>query len=279
MLAKGSNEGQHVRTMAHNPYSQIETGERGRIGCVIYYFEELSSTQDMARKLASEGAPEGAIVIAETQSAGRGRMGRGWLSPPGVNLYATIILRPSLKLAEIPRLSLVAGVAAAEALETVAPGMVRLKWPNDVWLGGRKAGGIIADAVTDSDQDLVYVLLGIGLNLNLGADELPPELRDRATSVLIATGRRCDRVMVAKSLFSRLDAHYRETLACGFEAVRTIWEAYSVLTGRRVTVVDAGIRETGVVRGIDGEGRLLLETGRGLVPIVAGDVTLEGTYD
>ncbi len=265
--------------MAHNPYRKIEQGGPGRIGCAVHYFDELGSTQDAAGALAAQGAPEGAVVIAERQSAGRGRLQRGWHSPPGVNLYATVILRPRLKLAEARRLSLVAGVAAAEALETVAPGIVRLKWPNDLWLGGRKAGGIIAEAVTGPGRVLACLLLGIGLNLNLSAAGLPADLSDRATSVLIATGRMCDRAAVAKALFSRLDARYAEVQAGGFDAVRRAWEAYSALTGRRVSAVEAGARETGLVKGIDADGALLLETGRGLRRIVAGDVTLEGAYD
>jgi BirA family transcriptional regulator, biotin operon repressor / biotin---[acetyl-CoA-carboxylase] ligase len=265
--------------MAANPYGGIENRKPGRVGCSIHYFVEVSSTQEVARKLAREGAPEGTVVIAETQTAGRGRLGRQWHSPPGVNLYLTVILRPTLRLAEVARLSLVAGVAAAEALETVAPGLVQLKWPNDVWLGGRKAGGIIAEAVTDSDDKVSCVLIGIGLNLNLGADEFPGELGQRATSVLVATGRPCDRAAVAAALFSRLDNRYRETESRGFEAIRPVFEAYSALTARRVTVVDGEARETGVVKGIDADGALLLETDRGMRRIVAGDVTLEGAYD
>ncbi len=127
-----------------------------------------------------------------------------WHSPPGVNLYATIILRPKIPLVEVPQLSLVAGVAAAEALETVAPGIVTLKWPNDLWLNGRKTGGIIAEAITDSRQRLSCVLLGIGLNLNLALEDIPHDLRDKATSVRIATGRECSRPEIAAALFNRL---------------------------------------------------------------------------
>jgi BirA family transcriptional regulator, biotin operon repressor / biotin---[acetyl-CoA-carboxylase] ligase len=265
--------------MATNPYADIENREPGRIGCAIHYMVEVSSTQDVARGLARDGAPEGTVVIAETQTAGRGRLGRQWHSPPGVNLYLTVILRPALSLAEVPRLSLVAGVAAAEALETVAPGLVQLKWPNDVWLGGRKAGGIIAEAVTHSDGRISCVLLGIGLNVNLGADEFPRELRQHATSVLVATGKPCARAAVARELLSRLDNRYRETENRGFEAVRALFEKYSALTARRVTVIDGQKRQSGVARGIDAEGALLLETDRGMRRIVGGDVTLEGAYD
>ena len=264
--------------MAKHPYTAIENNQPGQIGCRIHYFEEVESTQNLARNLAAEGAPQGTVVIAETQSAGRGRMGRGWHSPPGVNLYTTIILRSRLAMPEVPRLSLVAGVAAAEALEDVAPGIVQLKWPNDIWLNGRKAGGIIAEAVTDSTNHLTCVLLGIGLNLNLSADDVPPELRERAISVLCATGHRCDRVAVANSLFLRLNTRYMETEARGFAAVRPVWERYSALTGKRVAVVDANVREEGIVTGIDADGALLLNTNAGTRRIIAGDVTLEGAY-
>jgi BirA family transcriptional regulator, biotin operon repressor / biotin---[acetyl-CoA-carboxylase] ligase len=120
--------------------------------------------------------------------------------------------------------------------------------------------------------------LGIGLNLNLSADDVPPELRERAISVLCATGHRCDRVAVANSLFLRLNTRYMETEARGFAAVRPVWERYSALTGKRVAVVDANVREEGIVTGIDADGALLLNTNAGTRRIIAGDVTLEGAY-
>lgn len=265
--------------MPSNPYQEIETGKPGRIGWQIHYFEEVGSTQRVAAEMAEQGAPAGTVVIAELQTAGRGRLGRSWHSPPGVNLYATIILRPKIPLVEVPRLSLVAGVAAAEALETVAPGMVALKWPNDVWLDGRKAGGIIAEAITDSRQQLTCVLLGIGLNLNLALEDLPSDLHGKATSVRIATGRQCDRPAIAAALFNRLHSRYMEAEAHGFAAVRPAFEHFMALRGRRVTVVEAGTPVAGTVRGIGMDGALLLETDSGTVRVMAGDVTVEGAYE
>jgi BirA family transcriptional regulator, biotin operon repressor / biotin---[acetyl-CoA-carboxylase] ligase len=265
--------------MPANPYQSIERGKPGTIGWRIHYFDEVGSTQRVAGDLAGEGVAQGTVVVAERQSAGRGRMGRTWHSPAGVNLYLTIILRPEVPIAEVPRLSLVAGVAAAEALESAAPGMVALKWPNDIWLNGRKTGGIIAEAVTDSRQGLRCVLLGIGLNVNLPADAIPPELRDKATSVRIATGRECDRIALAGTLFNRLGSRYMEIETLGFAAIRPVWEQYSALTGRRVTVVDAATRIAGVVQGIDNDGALLLQTDTGTARIVTGDVSIEGAYD
>jgi BirA family transcriptional regulator, biotin operon repressor / biotin---[acetyl-CoA-carboxylase] ligase len=265
--------------MPTNPYHSIESGPPGRVGWRIHYFNEVASTQRVAAEMADEGAASGTVVIAELQTAGRGRLGRNWHSPAGVNLYMTIILRPTRPLAEVSRLSLVAGVAAAEALETVAPGIVALKWPNDVWLNGRKAGGIIAEAVTDASQALRCVLLGIGLNVNLALHDVPDDLRDKATSVRIATGRACDRIELAATLCNRLHTRYMEVEAEGFAAVRPAWERYSALTNRRVTVLDGETRIAGVVRGINSEGALILETDAGPERILTGDVSIEGAYD
>jgi BirA family transcriptional regulator, biotin operon repressor / biotin---[acetyl-CoA-carboxylase] ligase len=266
--------------MTDNPYRPAEAGRpSGTIGWRVHYFDELESTQQTAAKLAARGALNGEVVIAERQTAGRGRMGRRWHSPPGVNFYGTFILRPEMPVAEAALLSLVAGVAVAETMELVAPRMVALKWPNDIWIGGRKAGGMIAEAVTDSRQRLACVLLGIGLNLNLAPEDIPVELRDRATSVMAATGRPCERVELAGELFSRLESRYMETQSGGFAAVRPLWERYSALTGRQVTVVDGLSRIGGTVRGIDPDGALLLEAEGGLVRVLAGDVSIEGAYD
>ena len=262
-----------------NPYLAIERGDPGRIGWRIHYFNQIDSTQEAARELAAAGADQGTVVVAERQTAGRGRMGRAWHSPAGVNLYATIILRPPIPLTEVPRLSLVAGVAAAEALERDAPGIVSLKWPNDVWLRGRKAGGIIAEAVTDAQSRLSCVLLGIGLNVNLAASSIPEELREKATSLRIATGHLCDRIALADSLFNLLDSRYMETLTRGFDAARLAWERFSALKGKRVSIVAGDRRESGVVLGIDAGGALLLDIGERIERVVAGEVSVEGAYE
>jgi BirA family transcriptional regulator, biotin operon repressor / biotin---[acetyl-CoA-carboxylase] ligase len=264
--------------MPENPYRKIEKGEAGRIGWRIHYFEEIDSTQEAARELASGGAAEGTVVIAERQSAGRGRLGRSWHSPSGVSLYSTTILRPKMPLAKVPQISLMAGVAAADAIACMAPGIVALKWPNDLWLKGRKTGGIIAEAITDVKGELDTVLLGIGINVNLSGNDIPKELRERATSMKIATGRVCDRIELADSLFSSLDSRYMELLASGFAAMRSAWERYSALTGKRVAIVDGGRRIEGTVRGIDDEGALMLDLGARVERIVAGEVSVEGAY-
>ncbi len=264
--------------MAHNPYASIERGEPGTIGWRIHYFDEVTSTQHVAAEMAEAGAAQGTLVIAELQTAGRGRLGRSWHSPPGLNLYTTVILRPTRPIAEIPRLSLMAGIACAETLATVAPGMAALKWPNDIWLNDRKAGGIISEAIADAKQQLSCVLIGIGLNLNLGLEDIPADLRDKATSVRIATGHRCDRIGVAATLFNRLNSRYMEVEAHGFAALRAEYERYFALTGKIVTVVDGTSRISGRVSGIDADGAMMLETANGTIHVMAGEVSVEGAY-
>lgn len=262
-----------------SPYRTIASGIPGRIGCDIRYFDQVDSTQKIAAALAQEGADQGTVVIAERQVAGRGRLGRSWHSPPGVNLYMTVILRPRMSLAAVPQLSLVAGVAVAEALETIAPKLVALKWPNDVWLARRKAGGIIAEAVTDAPHGKLCILLGIGLNLNLRSNDIPSELRDKATSVMIITGREVDRVQFAAILLSKLELRYHDAEFGGFAAVRSVYERYFALNGRHVTVIDGSKTASGVVRGVDSDGALILDNEDGPLRILTGDVSLEGAYD
>src|SRR5271155_988680 len=124
--------------MNDNPYHAVESAEPGRIGWRVRYYDSLPSTQLTAGELAAAGELAGTVVIADRHTAGRARLGRSWHSPAGMNLYLSVILRPALAPAMYPQISLVAGVAAAEALESVAPGLVALKWPNDLWLGGKK---------------------------------------------------------------------------------------------------------------------------------------------
>ncbi len=153
---------------------------RGLSVGAIHHYAEVGSTQEVAEQLARDGAAHGTVVIAESQSAGHGRLGREWFSPPGVNLYVTMVLRPQMALHQVPIIGLAAGVAMAEAVETVAPGLPGLKWPNDLWLRGKKAGGIIAQLLSGAPP---CVLLGMGLNLNLRLEQVPAELREIATSV------------------------------------------------------------------------------------------------
>ncbi len=260
------------KSMNDNPYLAIEHGGPGTIGWRIHHYAEVGSTQEVAEQLALDGAAHGTVVIAESQSAGHGRLGREWFSPSGVNLHATVVLRPRMAVKEVPVLGLVAGVAMAEAVETVAPGLPGLKWPNDLWLRGKKAGGIIAQLLSGTQP---CVLLGMGLNLNLQPEQVPEELREIATSVLIETGQACDRVKFVATLFAHLEERLAQLQGLGFARIAPLWERYSILTGKRITVFDGQTRHSGTVKGIDTDGALLLIEGANVERILAGDVTVE----
>jgi BirA family transcriptional regulator, biotin operon repressor / biotin---[acetyl-CoA-carboxylase] ligase len=264
---------------AHAPLS-IDTLRRGRaaarLGCRIEYFETLESTSTTATQLATEGAAEGTVVIAETQSKGRGRLGRTWASPPLRNLYLSIVLRPPIAVAEAAQLTLVAGLAAAEAVSEWVPQAV-IKWPNDVLIDGRKVVGILTEMQANDDR-VRCAIVGIGVNLNAAPEDFPDELRDKATSLSVVLGRFVDRTQFTDRLLSHLEERYGAFLTQGFAGIRRAWEERSCLTGHKVQI-DGAQRCAGVVTGIDDDGALLVrDTTGGETRVVAGDVTLVNGY-
>jgi BirA family biotin operon repressor/biotin-[acetyl-CoA-carboxylase] ligase len=244
----------------------------------IEWHAELDSTQRLARELALAGAEEGTAVVAETQTAGRGRLGRTWHSPPGRNLYCSVVLRPALAPEHVPQLALVAGLAVARAIEGATGLEARLKWPNDVLVGGRKTTGILTEL--DAELERVhFVVVGIGVNVNLPDEALPAELRGKATSLAAAAGRPIDRPAFTGRLLAELEAQYRRFLAGGLAAVRTDWEARSALQGREVTAVTPQATVRGRVIGLDDDGALRLVDDAGAVHrIVAGEVSIPDAY-
>lgn len=265
---------------SHAPLS-IDTVCRARaaarLGSRIEYVESIDSTNTEARRLAAEGAAEGSVVIAETQTKGRGRLGRTWVSPPRRNLYLSIVLRPPIAVAQAAQLTLVAGVAVAETASEWAP-HAAIKWPNDVVIDGRKVAGILTEM--DADDDRVrFVILGIGVNLNAAPEDFPEELRDKATALCAAAGRPIDRTAFVDRLLSRLEDRYALFLGQGFAAIRPLWEARSCLSGRSVQIDGAGQRYAGIVSGITDDGALLLRDAAGRdIRVVAGDVTVVDGY-
>ena len=244
----------------------------------VHWFAETDSTQRVARELARAGAPEGTVVIAERQTAGRGRLGREWHSPAGLNLYCSVILRPPLAPGAVPCVALVAGVAVAVAIAGTGALRPAIKWPNDVLLAGRKVAGILTEM--DSELERVHhVIAGIGVNLNAPRMAFPPALRGKASSLLLASGQRVDRAAFTGRLLAALEARYGRFCSAGFEAVRGEWEEYSCLTGTEVCVAAPDGEIQGRVLGLDADGALRLQRADGgTVRIVAGEVTLRDGY-
>ena len=242
------------------------------VGCRIEYFSETDSTNLRAQELGEQGAEHGTVVIAEAQSAGRGRMGRSWSSPAGVNLYTSVLLRPRLLPIQAAQLTFLSAVAVARAVETVVGVKVTVKWPNDILLDGKKIAGLLNELSAEM-EGIHYAILGIGINLNMTADQFPDDLRYPATSLLISTGQPVDRLLFTQELYRQLDSLYQLLCTQGFVPVRLAWEALFDMLGSRVEVDCGGQFFRGNVTGIADDGALLLGLdGGGQQEIYAGDV-------
>jgi BirA family biotin operon repressor/biotin-[acetyl-CoA-carboxylase] ligase len=241
----------------------------------IVHCEEIDSTNRLAADLARQGAAHGCLVVAERQTAGRGRLGRSWESPARLNFYGSVILRPSLPPSLAPQITLAAAIAVAEAVEGAIGTAPAVKWPNDVLLDGRKVAGILTELDAEADR-IRFAILGIGVNLNATAGDFPAELRRTATSLRLFTGRAVDRARFAANLLECVDRRFEELVAAGFARLRPAYERFHCLSGRPVEV-SGQTTVRGIARGVDDSGALLVDTDTGLEAIVAGEVTLRGS--
>lgn len=251
------------------------------LGRSYEHHETTDSTNRVAFELGRRGAVHGTAVVAEGQTAGRGRLGRAFYSPAHANLYTSIVLRPSCSIADAPTLILGAAVAVADTVAEFVGDReaVAIKWPNDVLLRGRKTSGILMESSTEGAR-IAFAVLGIGVNLNVERSHFPDEFRDLATSLASELGRRVDRAAFTRLLFEGLERELDAHAAGGFEALRERFEGYFRMVGSRVAV-DAlgGGRIEGRARGIAVNGALEIEVESGarsgeIVEVMAGDVTL-----
>lgn len=245
-----------------------------RIGGPFFFQSSVDSTNRLALELAKGGTAEGTVVLAERQTAGRGRLQRIWQSPPGCNLYLSIVLRPDIAPQDLAQITLLAGVAVAEAIATVCPEGVGIKWPNDLLIRGRKVCGILTEMRTDAGKHALIV--GIGLNVNISREDFSPELRQSATSLKEETGREVSRGDMTVALCERFGKWYETFLRDGFDPVREAWLARSIMVGKTVRVIFREEVQEGTVTGIDRDGALLICTapGAAIRRITAGDATI-----
>ena len=245
-----------------------------RLGRRIEVHPELASTNRTARALAEAGEPEGTIVIAEAQTRGQGRLGRQWSSPGYLNLYISFVLRPRLDPAESAKITLLAAVAVADTLKPWVPCAPRIKWPNDVLLNNRKVSGILSELACEPGRTL-FVIVGIGVNLNFPRALMSPDLRDLATSVMEESGAAVDRMRFTRSLVRNLENRYIEFEERGFGSIARRWNEHARMEGRWVRVRTAADDLVGRVRKLDGDGFLVLECRDGRTErVVSGDVFL-----
>jgi BirA family biotin operon repressor/biotin-[acetyl-CoA-carboxylase] ligase len=245
------------------------------VGQNVIYLKTVDSTNEYAFGLAKNGASEGTVILADEQTRGKGRLQRIWQSPPGLNIYTSVILRPPLKPAVAPRITLMAGVAVAGLLSQCRVKDVSLKWPNDVQIGGRKVCGILTEMKTLGDR-VDFVIVGIGLNVNMRKEDFNAEILDRATSVREETGSIIPRQELVVHLYHHLEKWYNVLLGEGFPPVRESWLAFASILGRRIRVEPVKDAQEGEVIGVDEDGALLIKNESGLRQrVIAGDIIVE----
>ena len=255
--------------------TRLQEGIRTRLmGRTIFYSTEVGSTNEWAKELASQSAPEGTVAIAETQTHGHGRLDRKWISPAG-GLWFSVVLRPKIALAEVSQLTFVAGLAVAETLRELYGLKVETKWPNDVLISGRKVCGILGEASSTSGK-ISFVVLGVGLNANFDTGRVfPRTMRRSATSLESELGRKVRLETLFNALLEKLEKTFDLYTREGFTPILSEWKKHALFLGRKVDVTDQGKKIKGTAYDVAKDGALVLRLDDGsLAHVFAGDVSL-----
>lgn len=283
LRAKGSTilkvPAKGYRLLANSPLLSPATVMAGlkteRIACQVHCFDLLSSTNVEAARYAEENSPDGTVLLADAQTAGKGRLGRTWVSPPGVNLYCSIILRPPMPPYCAPQLTFLSAVAVVQTISSCSGLPATIKWPNDILINGRKVAGLLNELSAETER-IKHVILGIGINLNMTSDQFPQGLRAPASSLLLEGAGQQDRLALLRQLLRNLDSLYSLYLSEGFEPIKQLWLLQSSTIGRQVEILNDGKPAfTGLATGLAENGALLVTLGTGQVETVfAGDVRI-----
>lgn len=250
-------------------------GKTKIVGRDIHVFEETTSTNDVAEKLARDGVREGVVVFAESQTRGRGRLGRKWVSPARKGLWFSILLRPNLRPQETTQLTVASATALRRAIFSQTRLQPEIKWPNDILIGGKKVAGILTEMSAELDR-VRHVIPGIGIDVNQDASEFPAELRKTATSLKIESGESLSRAALATTVLRELDREYSRVCAGKFSEIAEEWVAHCGTIGKDVTVRIGERAIRGRAESLDTDGALILRTEHGrLQCITGGDVTVE----
>jgi BirA family transcriptional regulator, biotin operon repressor / biotin---[acetyl-CoA-carboxylase] ligase len=243
------------------------------IGKKIIYFPETDSTNTRAKQFAIDNCLEGTVILADSQTMGRGRMDRMWHSPVGTGIYMSIIVHPGISIKELPKITLVAAVAAAEALSASANVNIIIKWPNDLLLNDKKICGILTE-LHSLGNEKSFVIVGIGINVNTPGEMFPADIAGIATSILKEAGQKIPRSAIIKSVIECFDRWYGVFLNGAFPEILHKWKAYSKIIGRRIQVKEADTQITGTVIDIGSDGALMLEDANGCIyKIYSGDIS------
>ncbi|MEA3489674.1 MAG: biotin--[acetyl-CoA-carboxylase] ligase [Candidatus Omnitrophota bacterium] len=256
------------RMYGYHISNELKTNTLGKKS--IYYYESITSTNDRAYELAEEGEPEGTVVVAETQTRGKGRVGRKWMSPKGDGIYMSLILRPDLEMDEIPAVTLISALAIIKSIKKLCGLSAGMKWPNDVMIAGRKVCGILTEIKAQPDR-VDFLILGIGINVNTSNRKLPPE------GISLKTGceRNIDRTELMKAVLEDLEEIYSQFKKESFNSLRDECKALSSILGKRVNVVEHHRSVRGMAVDIDEKGALIVRLDNGILQrVFSGDVVL-----
>lgn len=245
------------------------------IGRDMRVFQETTSTNDVVEKLARDGVKEGVVVFAESQTQGRGRLGRKWVSPAGKGLWFSVLLRPDLRPQEATQLTVAAATAVWRAIQTETGLSAEIKWPNDILFRGKKVAGILTEMSAELDR-IKYLILGVGVDVNQTANEFPPDGRKIATSLRAELGQPILRAELATAILRELDHDYVRICGGDFAKLADEWEGRCTTIGQQVTISIGERKIRGRAESLDDDGALLVRTEHGhLERIIGGDVTLE----
>jgi BirA family biotin operon repressor/biotin-[acetyl-CoA-carboxylase] ligase len=253
--------------------SDIKTGLKTTvIGKKIQFLSEVASTNTLAMEMAADGTPEGTVVIAETQTNGKGRLGRTWISPKG-NLYLSVVLRPNIPIHKAPLITLTGAVAVASAIRTTCGLEAGIKWPNDILISGKKVSGLLTEMSAEQDR-IRHIVLGIGVDVNMEMGELPPEVRRLTTTLAAEAGAKINRTALLQQVLRDLERWYQKFLNNHADVLEE-WKKLNMTVGNRITVSGAGEDLDGLAQGVDSDGRLIVRLDDGAVrTVAAGDVTI-----
>lgn len=247
----------------------------------IYTYDQVDSTNILAKKMAAEGKPEGTFVIAEEQTKGKGRMGRDWSSPHGKGIWFSFVLRPQIPPVRASEITFVIAVGVMEGIRRYSGREVKIKWPNDILLDQKKLVGILTEISAEIER-INYIVAGIGINANQDIEDFPEEIRSKATSLKLATAKEVNRNRLMALVIEELERIWILYQEEGFSAILRLWEVHNITLGKRVKAISFDKELVGLAEKIDQEGYLIIRDDLGQEHrIVAGDVSLrkeDGSY-
>lgn len=253
--------------------TRIQDGLQTQVfGHEIHYYEKLASTNTQAKRIADQGGAEGAVVVAEEQTGGRGRLDRSFLSPFAKGVWFSLILRPHISPMEVSKMTLVAAVSVCKALRALGLHDCGIKWPNDILVNGRKMVGILTE-LSASVEKINYIIMGIGINTGIETDDLPDDLKENVTSFAIEKVP-VSRAALLQEVLRQLETYYRLVLSQGFGIILEEWKNLSCMLGKDVKIIASDGTFGGKAVDIDEDGNLLVQTEHGLQRVLAGDVSI-----